>query len=52
MRTFDEKIDDATHAALNALGLSAELNPDTADLINDALKQIAQHVVTGDTEDD
>lgn len=52
MQTFEEKVDAAVHAALMALGLSAENNPDTADLLNDAITEIARPVVTGDEEDE
>jgi hypothetical protein len=52
LKSFDEKVDDAVHAALTALGLSAELCPDTADLLNDAITEIAYNVVTDDEEDE
>lgn len=52
LKTFEEKVDDAVHVALTALGLSAELNPDTADLLNDAITKIAEPVVTDDDDDD
>jgi hypothetical protein len=52
-KSFDEKVDDAVHAAMAALGLSVERCPDTADLLNDAISQIAFNVVTaGDDDDD
>jgi len=52
LKTFDEKVDDATHAALWALGLSAALHPDTADLLNEAITGIARNVVSDDEADD
>ena len=51
-KTFDEKIDDATHAAMGAVGLSPERCPDTADMINDFLSDILGELVTGDDEED
>ena len=50
-KTFDEKIDDATHAAMSAVGLSPERRPDTADMINNFLSDILSELVTGDDEE-
>lgn len=51
LKTFDEKVDDAVYAAMTALGISPALCPDTADLLNDAISEIARNVVTDDEED-
>lgn len=51
MKTFDEKVDDAVHAAMGALGLSVELCPDTADALNDHIRRLAEPLVTDDEED-
>ena len=37
MKTFDDKTDDATHAAFTALGLRVEDYPKTADTLHDAI---------------
>lgn len=50
--TLDEKIDAATHAAMDQLGLSPEKCPDTADHINEMLFETAVNLgVTGDEDD-
>lgn len=50
MKTIDEKVDDAVHAALGALGISAETTPTFAEDLNDWLRERAQWVVTDDYE--
>lgn len=49
--TVDDKVDAATHAALYALGLSAETCPDFADSLNDWLTEQAPLYVTDDEEE-
>ncbi|UUV44476.1 hypothetical protein RCMENCHIE_107 [Rhodobacter phage RcMenchie] len=51
LQTFEEKVDAAVHAAMNALGISAERYPGTADAMNDAIYLIARNVVTDDSEE-
>ena len=48
MKTFSDYVDDATHAAINALGLSAENVPEFTDMLNDFLTEHAVHYVTDD----
>lgn len=52
MQTVEEKIEAAVHAAMQALGLSPVMMPDTADTLRDAIEPIARNVVTDDEEDD
>ena len=52
MHSIEEKIDNATHAALNALGLGVETYPDIADHINDMLRAIVAPLITDDCEDE
>jgi len=49
---LEEKVDDAVHAAMQALGLSPELCPNTADALNDAITEITSNLVTNDDEED
>lgn len=51
-KTVDEKIDDAVHAAMAALGLSADRCIDTACALNDAISAIARNIITDDAEDE
>lgn len=52
MKTLDDKIDDATHAALSALGLSADTNIDTACLLSDRIRELAENAgITGDQDE-
>lgn len=39
---MDDKLDDAVHAAMKALGLDPEQYPDAADLMNDALRVVIE----------
>ncbi len=48
MSTYPEKIDNAVHAALCALGISAETHPDLADDLNDFLTNAARDCITDD----
>lgn len=48
--TVDDKVDSAVHAALYALGLSAETCPDLADSLNDWLTEQAEFYVTDDED--
>ena len=52
MQTIDEKIDNAVHVALMALGLSVEGCPDLADALNDWLWSQAPLYISDDFEDD
>jgi hypothetical protein len=47
-KTVADKVDEATHAALQALGLGVETCPDLADTLNDWLSQMAPLYVTDD----
>lgn len=51
-KTFEECVDDAVHAALAALGLTAEGCPDFADGLNDWLTDAARPYFAGDEEDE
>lgn len=48
MQTVADKVDAATHAALEALGLSVETCPDLADSLNDWLSAQAPLYLTDD----
>jgi hypothetical protein len=49
MKEFDRRVDDATHAALNALGISAEHCSDLTDRLNDEIRtQAALYLNVGD----
>ena len=52
MHSIEEKIDNATHAAMNALGLVAETSPDIEKHINVMLREIAGFYITDDCEDE
>jgi len=52
VKTFDEKVDDAVHAAMGALGLSVATNLDTAELLNDRIAELARDLVSDDHEVD
>lgn len=52
LKTVDEKIDDAVHAAVNALGLSVTGYADVADALNSFLTPIAKSHVTDDFDDE
>lgn len=51
LRSFDDKIDAATHAAFNEMGLSVAGNMDAAYALNDYLTQAMNGLVTSDTSD-
>ena len=48
LRSFDEKIDAATHAAMQELGLDVLSHQAIADEINDYLTKTLQYIVAGD----
>lgn len=50
--TNDEKIDNAVHAAMQAMGLSPELHPYQTDMINDQLRQICRDILPDETKQD
>jgi dTDP-4-dehydrorhamnose reductase len=50
MQTYEDKIDAAVHAAMYALGLSAERLPQLAETINDFLTEVCARYVTDDEE--
>lgn len=51
MQDFDDKMNAATHAAFNALGLSVATNMELAYRLNDWLTENMQGVVTSDHDD-
>lgn len=51
MNTIEDKVDDAVHAAFQALGLSVETCPDFADSLNDWLSEQAPSYVTDDADE-
>ena len=48
LRSFDEKIDAATHAAMQEFGLDVLSHQAIADEINDYLNKTLQFIVAGD----
>ena len=52
MYSIEEKIDNATQAALKALGLESETSPDIEKHINVMLREIAGFYTTDDCEDE
>ena len=50
MKTIEDKVDDAVHAAFQAFGLSVETCPDFADSLNDWLSEQAPNYITDDEE--
>jgi hypothetical protein len=48
MSTVEQKVDDATHAAFKALGLSVETSPKLADALSDWLSAEAPQYVSDD----
>lgn len=52
MKTRDDKVDDAVHAAMGALGLSPETCPDLADHLNEVMTQAALLYHVTDDEDE
>lgn len=50
MKTVSEKVDDAVHAALAALGISAKTTPTFAEDLNDWLSERAPWVITDDDD--
>lgn len=44
-KSFEELVDDATHAAMKALGLDPEKNIETAEVLNAAIADIAANVL-------
>ena len=52
MKTIDDKIDDAVHAAMKALGLDPEKCPDLADEINAHIYLVAMDYLDDSDESD
>ena len=52
MKTVDEKLDDAVHAAMEQLGLSVAEYPELADQLNGLIYMAAQGYIADDTEED
>ena len=52
MKTFEDKVDAAVHAAFMQLGLSVANNIDTAELLNDYITGLVRNIVTSDDEDE
>jgi hypothetical protein len=50
-KTVEEKVDDAVHAAITALGLSVATCPDLADSLNDWLSEQVPEYITDEDED-
>lgn len=50
--TVDDKIDNAVYVAMNALGLSFDSNLDTAELLNDCIRELVENLITDDDEFD
>ena len=50
MTTYDEKVDNAVHAAFAALGLSVTTHTELADELNTQLTKMCSGVVTGDED--
>lgn len=51
MKTYDEKVDDAVHAAFGALGLSVDDNHQLAMDLADFIGEEFQAVLKGDKDD-
>lgn len=51
LKTVDQKIDDATHAAVNALGLSVETQPELSTLLNEAIRTWSKDLITDDEDE-
>jgi len=51
LKSKDTKIDAAVHAAMFTLGLSVEDCPDTADLMNDAIRSLVENLIEDDNEE-
>ena len=52
MNSFEDKVDNAVHAAMDQLGLSVANNPDTADLLSSYIGLLFMNLVTDDEEDE
>lgn len=48
MNSFEDKADNAVHAAMDQLGLSVANNPDTADLLNDEITRLFANLASDD----
>lgn len=48
LQGFEEKVDNAVHAAMNALGLSVAGNNYTSEMLNDAISEIVADLVSDD----
>ncbi|MDE4297129.1 hypothetical protein PXK56_18250 [Phaeobacter gallaeciensis] len=51
LKTIDEKIDDATHAAVTALGLSVETQPELSTLLNEAIRTWSTGLIADDEDE-
>ena len=49
--TIDERVDTAVRVAMEALGVSPALRPDTADALRDAIAKISDGIVTDDEDE-